>query len=155
MRTSVFVADDHAILRDGLATLLAAHPDMEVVGTAANGREAVAEVLRLAPRVAIRSMSGGPQLFDDSPAPSPFRRHFISVGDHRLGTGSDTSAGRPRDALFYGGAASAVGTHLGNGRRRNHAVRSESGRDEQRKFHRQFCKCPRSLFRKHADRQSY
>jgi DNA-binding NarL/FixJ family response regulator len=57
MRTSVFVADDHAILRDGLATLLAAHPDMEVVGTAANGREAVSEVLRLAPRVAIIDIS--------------------------------------------------------------------------------------------------
>jgi DNA-binding NarL/FixJ family response regulator len=57
MRTSVFVADDHAILRDGLATLLGAHPDMEVVGTAANGREAVAEVLRLAFRVAIIDIS--------------------------------------------------------------------------------------------------
>ena len=57
MRTTVFVADDHAILRDGLATLLAAHPDMEVVGTAANGREAVTEVLRLAPRVAIIDIS--------------------------------------------------------------------------------------------------
>jgi DNA-binding NarL/FixJ family response regulator len=57
MRTAVFVADDHAILRDGLATLLAAQPDMEVVGTAANGREAVAGVLRLAPRVAIIDIS--------------------------------------------------------------------------------------------------
>jgi DNA-binding NarL/FixJ family response regulator len=57
MRTAVFVADDHAILREGLATLLAAQPDMEVVGTAANGREAVAEVLRLAPRVAIIDIS--------------------------------------------------------------------------------------------------
>jgi DNA-binding NarL/FixJ family response regulator len=57
VRISVFVADDHAILRDGLATLLAAHGDMEVVGTAANGREAVSEVLRLAPRVAIIDIS--------------------------------------------------------------------------------------------------
>jgi DNA-binding NarL/FixJ family response regulator len=57
MRITVFVADDHAILRDGLATLLAAQPDMEVVGTAANGRVAVAEVLRLAPRVAILDIS--------------------------------------------------------------------------------------------------
>jgi DNA-binding NarL/FixJ family response regulator len=57
MRTTVFVADDHAILRDGLATLLAAQPDMEVVGTAANGREAVAEVIRLSPRVAIIDIS--------------------------------------------------------------------------------------------------
>jgi DNA-binding NarL/FixJ family response regulator len=57
MRTTVFVADDHAVLRDGLATLLAAQPDMEVVGTAANGREAVAEVIRLAPRVVIVDIS--------------------------------------------------------------------------------------------------
>jgi DNA-binding NarL/FixJ family response regulator len=57
MRTTVFVADDHAILRDGLATLLAAQSDMEVVGTAGNGREAVAEVLRLTPRVAIIDIS--------------------------------------------------------------------------------------------------
>jgi len=57
MRTTVFVADDHAILRDGLATLLAAQPDMEVVGTAGNGREAAAEVIRLAPRVAIIDIS--------------------------------------------------------------------------------------------------
>jgi DNA-binding NarL/FixJ family response regulator len=57
MRTTVFVADDHAILRDGLATLLAAQSDMEVVGTAGNGREAVAGVLRLIPRVAIIDIS--------------------------------------------------------------------------------------------------
>ena len=57
MRTTVFVADDHAILRDGLATLLAAQPDMEVIGTAGTGREAVTEVLRLSPRVAIVDIS--------------------------------------------------------------------------------------------------
>ena len=57
LRTTVFVADDHAVLRDGLATLLAAQPDMEVVGTAANGREAISEVIRLAPRVAIIDIS--------------------------------------------------------------------------------------------------
>ena len=57
LRTTVFVADDHAVLRDGLATLLAAQPDMEVVGTAANGREAISEVIRLAPKVAIIDIS--------------------------------------------------------------------------------------------------
>jgi DNA-binding NarL/FixJ family response regulator len=57
MRTTVFVADDHAILRDGLATLLSAQSDMEVVGTAGNGREAVEGVLRLTPRVAIIDIS--------------------------------------------------------------------------------------------------
>ncbi|HVW68450.1 MAG TPA: response regulator transcription factor [Steroidobacteraceae bacterium] len=57
MLTTVFVADDHAIVRDGLTTLLAAQQDMQVVGAAANGREAVVEVLRLAPRVAILDIS--------------------------------------------------------------------------------------------------
>lgn len=38
----VLIADDHPIFRDGLATLLAPHPDIEVVARAADGAEAVA-----------------------------------------------------------------------------------------------------------------
>jgi DNA-binding NarL/FixJ family response regulator len=37
----VVVADDQAIVRDGFAALLATQPDMEVVGTASQGEEAV------------------------------------------------------------------------------------------------------------------
>ena len=37
----VAVADDHGVLRDGLAGVIAAQPDMEVVGTAADGAQAV------------------------------------------------------------------------------------------------------------------
>ena len=37
----VLVADDQAIIRDGLATVLGLLPDIEVVGTAADGAEAV------------------------------------------------------------------------------------------------------------------
>ena len=54
---TVFLADDHAIVRDGLATLLDAQPDMKVVGTASNGREAVTEIRRLLPKVAILDIS--------------------------------------------------------------------------------------------------
>jgi DNA-binding NarL/FixJ family response regulator len=54
---TVFLADDHAIVRDGLATLLSAQPDMKVIGTAGNGREAVALIRQLAPRVAILDIS--------------------------------------------------------------------------------------------------
>ena len=57
MPITVFVADDHAIVRDGLVNLLAAQPDIEIVGTAANGREALARVLRLKPQVVILDIS--------------------------------------------------------------------------------------------------
>ena len=37
----VLLADDHGVIRDGLAGLIAAQPDLELVGTAADGAEAV------------------------------------------------------------------------------------------------------------------
>ena len=54
MLTTVFVADDHAIVRDGLVSLLTAN-GLEVVGTADKGRDAVDGVLRLAPTWVPRS----------------------------------------------------------------------------------------------------
>jgi len=57
MPISVFVADDHAIVREGLVTLLAAQSDIEIVGTAANGREALTQVLQIQPRVVVLDIS--------------------------------------------------------------------------------------------------
>jgi DNA-binding NarL/FixJ family response regulator len=54
---TVFIADDHAIVREGLVALLDAQPDIEVVGAADNGRQAVEQVLRLAPRVIVMDIS--------------------------------------------------------------------------------------------------
>jgi DNA-binding NarL/FixJ family response regulator len=54
---TVFVADDHAIVREGLVTILGSASDIEVVGTAADGRDAVKQVLNLAPRVVILDIS--------------------------------------------------------------------------------------------------
>jgi DNA-binding NarL/FixJ family response regulator len=53
MTITVFLADDHTVLREGLAFLLAAEPDIEVVGAAANGRDAVARIEQLSPDVAV------------------------------------------------------------------------------------------------------
>jgi DNA-binding NarL/FixJ family response regulator len=53
MTITVFVADDHAVLRDGLLLLLSAHNDIRVVGEAANGRDAVRQIAQLRPHVAI------------------------------------------------------------------------------------------------------
>jgi DNA-binding NarL/FixJ family response regulator len=57
MSIRVFLADDHAIVREGLVTLLAAQADMTVVGTAANGHEALLQVGALLPDVVILDIS--------------------------------------------------------------------------------------------------
>ena len=53
MSITVFLADDHAVLRDGLRFLLDAQEDIEVVGDAANGRDAVRQVEELHPDIVI------------------------------------------------------------------------------------------------------
>jgi DNA-binding NarL/FixJ family response regulator len=53
----VLIADDHAILRDGLKALLQSAPDMEVVGEAATGREALCLVHELRPDVVLMDIS--------------------------------------------------------------------------------------------------
>ncbi|MEV7084525.1 response regulator transcription factor [Streptomyces sp. NPDC093085] len=52
-RTTVLVADDEEIIRTGLTMILDTQADLDVVGTAANGEEAVAACVRLRPRVAL------------------------------------------------------------------------------------------------------
>ena len=53
MTIRIFLADDHAVLRDGLHYLLDAQPDLQVVGDAGNGREAVRRCAQLHPDVAL------------------------------------------------------------------------------------------------------
>jgi DNA-binding NarL/FixJ family response regulator len=52
----VAVVDDHGVLRDGLAGVIAAQPDMELVGTAADGAEAVAICRSAAPDVVLMDL---------------------------------------------------------------------------------------------------
>jgi len=49
----VLLCDDHAILRQGISSLLGDHPEIEVVGEAANGIEAVEKVRALIPDIVI------------------------------------------------------------------------------------------------------
>lgn len=49
----VLIVDDHPAIRAGLNGVVGAEPDLVVVGTAANAREALAEAEHLAPQVAI------------------------------------------------------------------------------------------------------
>jgi DNA-binding NarL/FixJ family response regulator len=53
MRIRVVLADDHAVVRDGLRALLEARPDIQVVGDAPDGRETVRLVAEVRPDVVI------------------------------------------------------------------------------------------------------
>jgi DNA-binding NarL/FixJ family response regulator len=53
----VLLADDHAMLRDGLKALLSASPDIHVAAEAGNGREAVRLALELRPDVMVMDLS--------------------------------------------------------------------------------------------------
>jgi len=53
MTVTVFLADDHAVVRDGLRLLLETQPDIEVVGDAADGRDALAKIQQLCPDIVL------------------------------------------------------------------------------------------------------
>lgn len=53
----VLIADDHAILREGLRALLKTAGDVEVVGEAGDGESAIAEAARLRPDVVLMDVS--------------------------------------------------------------------------------------------------
>jgi two-component system response regulator NreC len=54
---TIFLADDHTIIRQGLAKLLEGEPGFRVVGEAENGREAVKKVQELKPDVVIMDIA--------------------------------------------------------------------------------------------------
>ena len=56
-RTRVLLADDHAMLRQGLRTALEAYSDIEVVGEAANGEQAVMLAKSLLPEIVIMDVN--------------------------------------------------------------------------------------------------
>lgn len=56
-KIKVLVVDDHAILRDGIRALLGLHDDIEIVGEAAEGKEAIAKVQQLVPDVVIMDIA--------------------------------------------------------------------------------------------------
>ena len=57
MKIRVLIADDHAMIRDGLVALLNGDARIEVVGAAADGREAVRLARELAPAVVIMDIA--------------------------------------------------------------------------------------------------
>jgi DNA-binding NarL/FixJ family response regulator len=57
MNISVFLADDHAVVRNGLQLILQAETDISVVGEASDGHEAVRAVTKVCPDIVIMDIA--------------------------------------------------------------------------------------------------
>ena len=53
----IFIAEDHAILREGLRALLTTSPDIEIVGEAEDGRDAVQQICKIKPQLVLMDLS--------------------------------------------------------------------------------------------------
>jgi DNA-binding NarL/FixJ family response regulator len=53
----LLLADDHAMVRKGLQVFLATQPDLLVVGEAANGEEAIEQVIKLSPDIVLMDLN--------------------------------------------------------------------------------------------------
>ena len=56
-KIKVLVVDDHAIMRDGIRALLSLHDDIEIVGEASEGKEAIDKVEEFAPNVIVMDIA--------------------------------------------------------------------------------------------------
>ena len=53
----ILIADDHVIVREGLRALLEAQHDIEVIGEATNGEEAIAKTMELKPDIVLMDIT--------------------------------------------------------------------------------------------------
>lgn len=56
-RSTIFLADDHTVVRDGMRSLLEAEPDLSVIGEAGDGAEAARSIETLRPDIALLDIS--------------------------------------------------------------------------------------------------
>ena len=61
MSITIFLAEDHRLVRDGFRLLIETQPDLKVIGEAGNGREAVRQVIKLLPDIVLMDI-GMPEL---------------------------------------------------------------------------------------------
>ncbi len=109
----ILIADDHPVVRDGLAAMLGTQPDFEVVATAANGQEAVRLAAELKPDLVLLDLEmpelDGVQALARMRAASPAVRALVFtafdtderiLGAVRAGAQGYLLKGAPRDELF-------------------------------------------------------
>ena len=88
-KTRVLLVDDHAVVRAGIRAVIAAEPDMEVVGEAADGPTALALVAELDPDVVVADVSmpgmSGVELTTRLRAASPERKVVVLTVHEDMG----------------------------------------------------------------------
>jgi DNA-binding NarL/FixJ family response regulator len=99
----VVLADDQALFREGLRTLLSTRPELEVIGEAANGQEAVALVARLQPDVVLMDLQM--PVMDGIRATAHIRQHWPAIPILALTTFDD-------DANLFGALRAGAAGYL-------------------------------------------
>jgi signal transduction histidine kinase len=99
----VLLADDHRIVREGLRLLLRDETDVEIVGEAAHGREAVDLALRLEPDVVIMDVSM--PLIDGDEATHQIKEHLPTTRVIALSTHNEPQT---IEKMYQAGAESYV-----------------------------------------------
>lgn len=56
-RIRILVADDHALVREGITAILRLHEDLEVAGEAADGKEAIQKAMKLRPDIVLMDIA--------------------------------------------------------------------------------------------------
>lgn len=124
MPIRVLLADDHALLREGLRALLDRSPDIEVVGEAGNGREALSLARELSPDlvlldVAMPEMSGLdalPRFARLNPAPAVILLSMHASESHIVAGIRAGAAGYLPKGAQYDEVLAAVRTVAAGGR---------------------------------------
>ncbi len=109
----IVVADDHPVVRAGLVMMLDTQPDMQVIGEAADGLEAVERVTALTPDVVLMDLEmpglDGPRAIERIHAARPETRILVLTAydtDERILQAVQAGArgyllkGAPRDEIF-------------------------------------------------------
>lgn len=109
----ILIADDHPVVRDGLAAILGTQPDFVVIATAADGQEAVRLAAELKPDIVLLDLEmpelDGVQALARMRAASPAIRALVFtafdtderiLGAVRAGAQGYLLKGAPREELF-------------------------------------------------------
>ena len=118
-RIRVLIADDHELVRMGFKSMLAYEGDIDVVGEAADGAEAVEVAQRLEPDVVVMDLLlpgvGGAEATHSVAWDQGADRHLVrEFGGHPAG-GEERRDGRAAEGVSVGDASCGV-AHGGGGR---------------------------------------